>query len=662
MGSLVMPMADIGPASPLAPLHPIKELHASGVLGDDIPDSIRENTRLGRVDSILPYHRHDDYGRDRTSRSLPVAILENDHLRATFLPSLGGRLWSIVDKRTGRDLLYQNPVIQPANLGLGNAWFSGGVEWNISTIGHSPLSSEPFHAARVDGPEGVPVLRLYGFERLRETPFMIDAYLPVDSKVLFLGMRIRNPNPVTVPVYWWSNIAVAEAPGVRVLAPAEDAFRFDYDGGLKRVAMPVVGGVDASYPANGPASIDFFFDVPAGRRPWIAAVDALGRGLLQCSTRRLRGRKLFIWGQGPGGQRWQSFLSQPGHPYVEIQAGLAQTQLEHLPMPPDTEWTWVEAYAPFDLDAATAHGPWDVALRSADDALEAIVPEQYLDAMERRLTAQASVSAAEVLQVGTGWGALEDRRRRSSGEAALSTQATPFPAISLGPDQAPWLRLLQSGSLPEVAPSAEPPASVVGPSWAQHLRAAPETWLSNYLEGVVAMAGGDRAEARVAWERSLARDDNPWAARGLAVIDMSEGDASSAAHRLERANELRPDVRGLLVELLEALVAAGRADDALERIEALAGHGRTDGRIRLIEIQAALAVGDLDRALGIFRSGLVVPDLREGDTSLEDHWFELQARRIALAEERPLDETVRDRARREHPVPAEYDFRMGRAR
>ncbi|MCZ7665985.1 MAG: DUF5107 domain-containing protein [Chloroflexi bacterium] len=45
----------------------------------------------------------------------------------------------MLHKPSGRELLAKNPVFQPANLALRNAWFSGGIEWNIGAIGHSPL-------------------------------------------------------------------------------------------------------------------------------------------------------------------------------------------------------------------------------------------------------------------------------------------------------------------------------------------------------------------------------------------------------------------------------------------------------------------------------------------------------------------------------------------
>jgi hypothetical protein len=136
---------------------------------------MRHNIGYGRVRAVLPYLVQDGYGRDRRPAGHKVAVLENDVLRATFLLDLGGRLWSLLHKPTGRELLHRNPVFQPANLALRNAWFAGGVEWNIGTIGHSPTTCEPLHAARVLQPDGTPVLRMYEYERLREVVFQVDA-------------------------------------------------------------------------------------------------------------------------------------------------------------------------------------------------------------------------------------------------------------------------------------------------------------------------------------------------------------------------------------------------------------------------------------------------------------------------------------------------------
>ena len=49
-------------------------------------------------------------------------ILENDCLRASFAPLMGGKLWSLYDKKAQRELLFANPVARPAYLATRNAW------------------------------------------------------------------------------------------------------------------------------------------------------------------------------------------------------------------------------------------------------------------------------------------------------------------------------------------------------------------------------------------------------------------------------------------------------------------------------------------------------------------------------------------------------------
>ncbi len=352
--TLTMPTADVGPVNPLPPLFSTADLHTVVDPGEADAD-MRHNIGYGRVRSVLPYLVQDGYGRDRRPAEHTVAVLENDVLRATFLLSLGGRLWSLVHKPTGRELLYRNPVFQPANLALRNAWFAGGVEWNIGTIGHSPTTCEPLHAVRVLQPDGTPVLRMYEFERLREVVFQVDAWLPEGSAVLLVHVRIVNPNDVETPMYWWSNVAVPQADDVRVLAPADEAWQLANESPLRRVPIPVLDGQDRTYTTRASEATDYFFAIADDQRRWIAALDGSGTGLVQTSTDRLRGRKLFLWGRSPGGDHWQEWLGQPGREYLEIQAGLARTQLEHLPMPGRASWAWVEAYGLLESDPDAVH-------------------------------------------------------------------------------------------------------------------------------------------------------------------------------------------------------------------------------------------------------------------------------------------------------------------
>ena len=449
-----LPAADLGPENPLPPLKSGRDLHVGIEAAADIPEEMLRNMAYGHVSNILPYTMQDGYTRQRCRRDFQVAVLENEHLRAAFFLELGGRLWSLVHKSSGRELLDANPVFQPANLALRNAWFSGGVEWNIGTTGHWPLTCSPLFAARVERPDGTPVLRMYEWERIRQVPFQIDAYLPDGSPVLFVRIRIVNPHEQEIPMYWWSNIAVPEGTNTRVVVPADTTYRFGYKrSGLKRIPVPSFEGIDFTYPTNLGHSADFFFHIPDGHRPWIAALDEEGKGLIQTSTQRLRGRKLFLWGMGTGGRKWQEFLSQPGRAYIEIQAGLARTQMEHLPMPAGTKWSWLEAYGLMEADAGAVHGDdWRQARHSVREALELLIPRAVLDTEHERGAEWVDRPPAELIQRGSGWGALERLRRERSGEPPFCSEGLVFDEASLTGEQAPWVSLLFDGAVPLVLP------------------------------------------------------------------------------------------------------------------------------------------------------------------------------------------------------------------
>ncbi|HWI00783.1 MAG TPA: DUF5107 domain-containing protein, partial [Propionibacteriaceae bacterium] len=277
--------------------------------------------------------------------TFPALRLANGRLEALVLPSLGGRLWSLRDLVAERDLVFSNRRLQFANFALTDAWFAGGIEWNLGSTGHAATTSRPVFAGSVQSNRGA-ALRIWEWERTRDLVFSVDLLMPADSSLLLAFVRIRNLDPEPKPLYWWTNIAAPEEPGVRVLAPAARAWRTGYDGSIAPVDIPFADdpATDVSYPLLAQRSADYFFQVRPERRPWIAAVQADGRGLIQTSTAQLHGRKLFLWGTAAGGRHWQEWLCGPGSRYIEIQAGLATTQLEHVRLEAGAEVGWAEAY------------------------------------------------------------------------------------------------------------------------------------------------------------------------------------------------------------------------------------------------------------------------------------------------------------------------------
>jgi hypothetical protein len=627
--TVTVPAATLGPASPLPRFTRLRALPDPDVATDTPPEML-ERMAYGRLESPLPYPLQEDYDRSLRDVELPAYVLENGVLRATVLPTLGGRVWSLYDVSRGRELLFRNAALHFANFGLTDAWFAGGIEWNLGSTGHTTLSCRPMHAAVVAGPDG-DVLRLWEWERTRDLVLQVDLSLRPGSDRLYASTRVINPDPDEKPLYYWTNIAVPESTGTRVLTTAQAAWRTEYTGALARVAVPHPDDarVDISYPMASRFPADYFYDLQGQRGRHIVAVEADGRGFAQSATSGLQGRKLFLWGSGPAGSRWQEWLCGPGARYAEIQAGRCPTQLEHDRLAGDASVSWTETFGGLDLEPGIVAGGYLEACEAARAAVHEATAPDALDAFhERWLTEVADTAVAEQLSTGSGWGHVELRLRARSD--AVPTDALPFPPVD--DDSRPALHLLDHDAEGLARLAHRLPVPPVSDRWRAVLDDAPDSEWVHLARGVNAHLRGEHGRATEQYAASLAVRENPWALRGLALL----ADADRACDLYAQARRLRPECRGLAVEHLERLIAAGRSRDCLDVVAALDPELRAHGRTRLLEARAWLAQGDRDRAAAIMES-LVVEDLAEGDTVLGEVWDALHPNA---------------------PLPAHLDFRM----
>jgi hypothetical protein len=628
--ALTVSAATLGPPSPLPRFTRLRELPFPEV-GPGAPPDMLERMTYGRLESPLPYALQEDYDQSPRPLELDAYVLENGVLRATVLPTLGGRVWSLYDDARGRELLFRNPVLQFANFGLTDAWFAGGIEWNLGSTGHTALSCRPMHAAVVAGPEG-DVLRLWEWERTRDLVLQVDLSLPPGSDRLYASTRVLNPDPEEKPLYYWTNIAVPESTGTRVLTMADAAWRTEYTGALVRVPVPHPdrGDVDISHPMASRAPADYFYDLQGRRGCHIVSVEPDGSGFAQMSTSGLPGRKLFLWGSGPAGSRWQEWLCGPGARYAEIQAGRCPTQLEHDRLAGGAPASWTEAFGGVDLDPGAVTGAYAEACAAAQAAVHGATDPDQLEAFhERWLTEVADAPVAEQVATGSGWGQVELSLRAV--REAVPARALPFPPVD---DDSLPARQLLDGDTEGLAQSAQRlPVPPVSDRWRAVLEEAPDSEWVHLARAVNAHVRGEQDRAAQQYDASLAARENPWALRGLAML---ADDDDRACDLYARARGLRPECRGLAVEHLERLLAAGRPGECLDAIAALDPALREHGRTRLLEARARLAEGQRERATGILES-LVVEDLAEGDTVLTDVWDALHPGT---------------------PLPANLDFRM----
>jgi hypothetical protein len=600
-------------------------------------------------------------------------VLENEHLRATVAPELGGRLLSLIDKDADYELLDRNPVFQPANLALRNAWFSGGVEWNPSHFGHHYQTCSPVYAARVRGSRGEPVLRIYEWDRVKAFPWQVDFHLPPGARFLFTRVRLVNPHDAELPMYWWTNIAVPERARTRTICPVETALHSTDGKEVSSMTVPMHKGLDTSYAQNMPGAREFFFRIPAEQRKWVAALEDDGRGLAHVSTPRLRGRKAFYWGMNQGGRQWQEFLAAPGRAYLEIQAGLARTQMESVPMPANTQWSWTEAFGLIGVDPKKAHSAnWNESWRTVDTELAARLPQAALDALDHDFAAVTARAADEVLATASGWGALERRR------LAAQKQPDRIPAelafTNLGDEQRPWLELLEKGALPTPANDADPGQLMTQPEWRDLLERAVaankgDHWSSWYHLGNMRLENFDPKSARDAWDRSLKHRRTAWALRNLAILASREADTNPptakilpepaskvAADLLRDAWEAGPRTAALAVEYARQLLQTAQFSRLFDFTRTLPPDMQRHERIMILSANAALEVGDLAAVEQVFKHDFGT--IREGEVTLTDLWFQYHERRLAKEEKIPIDDALKARVRKEFPPSQRIDFRV----
>lgn len=580
----------------------------------DEKDEIYEG--YGRRKNAYPYRQYNNYTREVKERVCEAAVLENRFLKAVFLPEYGGRLWELWDKKTEKNLLYTNDVIRFSNLAVRNAWFSGGVEWNIGVIGHTPYTTDPLYTAVTKTESGAPVLRMYEYERIRKVPYQMDFWLDEEDCFLNCRMRIVNESEDVIPMYWWSNIAVPEYEGGHIVVPAKQAFT-NRDNEVFKVDIPVVEGIDITDYKKIPKSVDYFFDLEKEKPKYIANLDKNGYGLLHRSTGRLRSRKLFSWGNQQASDHWQEFLTENAGRYIEIQAGLAKTQYGCIPMAPHTAWEWIEQYGPVKIDESKAD------FSKMEEQLTGLLvsqkaPKKLEDLLEE--TEQMAKTKAELLIKGSSYGALKQHGNLAEHLEYVLEKDT----------LKKWKNFFETGKLYEPETEEAPDEFLIDAENLGFLqdtlkRENQDNWYAFYQAGIGAFAVEDIPCAEHYLLRSWERKHNPWACHGLACVCLLSDREEEAADWMEKGLSIENRRVSYLKEALKILGLCKEYGRLIRWYENLDKNTREIGKVKYYYIHALHKTGEDKKAYELLEEngGLVIDDIREGEDSVASLWSEL---------------------------------------
>ena len=90
-----------------------------------------------------PYFRYDGSTAEKENKAWKTVVLENEKIRVTMMPDIGGKVWGAYDKKSGVDFIYHNHVVKFRDIAMRGPWCSGGIEFNFGIIGHAPSSATP---------------------------------------------------------------------------------------------------------------------------------------------------------------------------------------------------------------------------------------------------------------------------------------------------------------------------------------------------------------------------------------------------------------------------------------------------------------------------------------------------------------------------------------
>ncbi|MCP4613481.1 MAG: DUF5107 domain-containing protein [Planctomycetes bacterium] len=469
---------------------------------------------------IYPYTMQDHLFRTKADRTYKALFLENEYLKITCLPELGGRLHSVFDKTQGKEMFHLNNVIKPSMIAMRGAFISGGVEWNAGPQVHTVTIVSPVDALIGRNSDGSAYIEVNNLEKSLRTQWTVRLTLHPGKAYLDEKIRIFNPTDAISPYYFWNCTAFPCQKGTRFIYPM--TLGTDHYG-IKFFSWPIHKGKDISWLKNyeiysSVFSVDCVFD-------FFGAYDVdMDRGIVQVADHhKVSGKKAWTWGTWDFGLVSQQNLTDNDGPYIEVQSGPLPTQSDYGMLLPRAEVSWQEYWYP-------VHGLADgFEYATKDIAIQIARKDEKL---QLRILSTAKFSGANCT--------FSQGSRKLLRKTINLTPENPQTLTLFSAPRSPVDitiktkrgQILASFTTPLPIPETSPPET-------SKLMTKPDEQLTleeKYLKARKYDLATDRSKAREYYERALKEDAqySP-ALRALAVLDIEAGLYSQAVQRLKKA-------------------------------------------------------------------------------------------------------------------------------
>ncbi len=334
-------------------------------------------------DPVYPYPRLD-HGRvgPPSPQTYRTIVLENRYTQLTILPDLGGRIYKWIDKPSGRNLFYQNPVIKPTQWGNRGWWLAtGGMEWALPTDEHGLSEASPWRYETYQNGENAGVV-LSNTEAHSGLQSEIIISLDTDHNYFTLIPRIFNPTAAPVNYKFWINGmftlgAPTLTPGIEFVLPTDSVTIHSTDDPTlpapgETMPWPLFNGRDLSRYDNWTNYLGVFA-APHATADFMGAYNhTTNLGLARIFPAEIAsGAKIFGLGNLD-----PALWTDDGSRYFELWGGVAPTFWDERTLNPGEWITWQERwYAIGDMGGfktATEHAALNLGL-TADSVQVAAV-------------------------------------------------------------------------------------------------------------------------------------------------------------------------------------------------------------------------------------------------------------------------------------------------
>ena len=543
---------------------------------------------------VYPYPFLDNLSNTKTNKTWKVVYLENEYLRVSVMPELGGHIYEIFDKTTKRDVLYSNPVMKYAMVAIRGAWVSGGIEWNFPD-GHTLTTVSPIdYATRMEA-DGSAAVAVGDTERVQGMQLQVIIRLRPAQRAVETEVTLNNRRDVPGRYWFWSTAG----------APAADDMRFVYP---MREAYPHTFWPVFSFPKEKGIDLSTFKDVPnflslfarnSSRDYFGVYYDKSDWGIVHVADHReMPGKKTWTWGTDDNGDIWVDKLTDGGRQYVEFQGGRFETQMEHQFIAPHRVERFIEHWFPVH----NLGGGWDEATHDA--ALRVRI-------QDRRAVVTANVNSrfndAEFKVESSGVTLRSERVKLDPAQSFSATIDLPTSAVGqpltisfrnkAGRELIKYRTDTPIDGNRDFKPATRPIPDPRSPSSAEQA----------YVDGLAFDKKSKEREARAAYEEAVKRDPGFAPAHiGLGLSYYRSGEYDKAEIHLTRALRRNKDAGDAHYYLSLVKRAQGRTAEAIENLiwTVRAGHREAVSRYVLGEI--ALADGQLIEAAENFSQSVML--------------------------------------------------------